>query len=119
LHLPPFLLRQELPGFDRLQRALALAKEAAFVPEGMLCWLNAIRPAGALSTRTGIGMNSFDQPGAPATGPVPVAGAPGWWRKYESIPSVCLELTEVPLTVKAVADATEAAFRQRVPWWGG
>jgi hypothetical protein len=47
LHVPAFLLWQDLPGFDRLQRALALAEQAAFVPEGMRCWLNAIRPAGA------------------------------------------------------------------------
>jgi hypothetical protein len=47
LHVPPFLLWQDLPGFDRLQRALALAEQAAFVPEGMRCWLNTIRPAGA------------------------------------------------------------------------
>jgi hypothetical protein len=77
LHVPPFLLWQDLPGFDRLQRALALADKAAFVPEGMRGWLNTIRPAGAP------------------------------------------ELTEVPLTVEAVADATEEAFRQRVHWWGG
>jgi hypothetical protein len=77
LHVPPFLLWQDLPGFDRLQRALALAEKVTFVPEGMRCWLNAIRPAGAS------------------------------------------ELTEVPLTIEDVADATEEAFRQRVHWWGG
>jgi hypothetical protein len=77
LHVPPCLLWQDLPGFDRLQRALALAEKAAFAPEGMRCWLNAIRPAGAA------------------------------------------ELAEVPLTVEAVADATDEAFRERVRWWGG
>jgi hypothetical protein len=77
LSVPPFLLWQELPGFDRLQRSLALAENVAFVPEGMRCWLNAIRPAG-----------------------VP-------------------ELTQVPLTIGAVVDATEEAFRRRVQWWGG
>jgi hypothetical protein len=46
-HVPPFLLWQDLPGFDRLQRALALAAQAAFTPDGMLRWLNALRPAGA------------------------------------------------------------------------
>jgi hypothetical protein len=47
LTVPPFLLWQDLPGFDRLQRALALAEQAAFVPEGMRGWLNANRPPGA------------------------------------------------------------------------
>jgi hypothetical protein len=46
INVPPFLLWGLLPGFDRLQRALALAEEAAFLPAGMLRWLNTIRPAG-------------------------------------------------------------------------
>jgi hypothetical protein len=46
LHVPPFVLWGLYPGFDRLQRALALAEKAAFVPEGMVRWLNDIRPAG-------------------------------------------------------------------------
>ena len=46
LNIPPFLLWEVLPGFDRLQRALALAEKAAFTPEGFLRWLNRIRPAG-------------------------------------------------------------------------
>jgi hypothetical protein len=46
LSVPPFLLWECLPGFDRLQRALALAEEAAFHPGGFLRWLNSIRPAG-------------------------------------------------------------------------
>ena len=46
LNIPPFLLWQELPGFDRLQRALALTEKAAFTAEGLLKWLNRIRPAG-------------------------------------------------------------------------
>jgi hypothetical protein len=46
LNIPPFLLWQELPGFDRLQRALALAEKAAFTTEGFLKWLNRIRPTG-------------------------------------------------------------------------
>jgi hypothetical protein len=46
LNIPPFLLWQDLPGFDRLQRALALAEKAAFTAEGFLKWLNRIRPAG-------------------------------------------------------------------------
>jgi hypothetical protein len=44
---PSFLLWEGLPGFDRLQRILAVAEEAAFVPEGMVRWLNSIRPEGA------------------------------------------------------------------------
>jgi hypothetical protein len=47
LSIPPFLLVEGLPGFDRLQRALAAAGETAFTPEGFLRWLNANRPAGA------------------------------------------------------------------------
>jgi hypothetical protein len=35
-----------LPGFKRLQAALALTEKAAFVPEGMLRWLNDVRPDG-------------------------------------------------------------------------
>jgi hypothetical protein len=46
LSIPPFLLWEILPGFDRLQDALALAKKAAFTPEGFLKWLNRIRPDG-------------------------------------------------------------------------
>jgi hypothetical protein len=46
LNVPPFLLWVALPGFDRLQRALARAEKAAFAPEGFLRWLNAVRPAG-------------------------------------------------------------------------
>jgi hypothetical protein len=45
--IPPFLFWEMLPGFDRLQRALALAEKAAFTPEGFLRWLNRIRPKGA------------------------------------------------------------------------
>jgi hypothetical protein len=47
MSVPPFALWECLPGFDRLRRALALAEEVAFVPEGFLRWLNVIRPAGA------------------------------------------------------------------------
>ena len=46
LNVPPFLLWEGLPGFDRLERARALAEKVAFVPEGFLRWLNAVRPAG-------------------------------------------------------------------------
>jgi hypothetical protein len=47
MNVPPFVLWKHLPGFDRLQHALALAEEAAFVPIGFLRWLNRKRPAGA------------------------------------------------------------------------
>jgi hypothetical protein len=48
LNLPPFQLWQlgPLPGFDRLQRGLGLAEQAAFTSEGFLRWLNRVRPAG-------------------------------------------------------------------------
>ena len=46
LHVQPFLLWRSYPGLERLQRALALAKEAAFDRDGMLRWMNKIRPAG-------------------------------------------------------------------------
>lgn len=44
LSLPPFAGLEEFPGFDRLQRALALAEKAAFAAEGFLRWLNRLRP---------------------------------------------------------------------------
>ncbi len=43
--IDPFVLWSDLPGFDRLQRALELTKEIAFEPEGMVRWLNRVRPA--------------------------------------------------------------------------
>jgi hypothetical protein len=43
MHIPPFLLWEMLPGFDRLQRALALAEKATFFPEDMVRLLNTIR----------------------------------------------------------------------------
>ena len=46
LNVPPFLVWQGLPGLDRLQRALSLAENAAFAPEGFLRWLNRTRPKG-------------------------------------------------------------------------
>jgi hypothetical protein len=46
LSVPPFILFEMLPGFERLQRALALAERIAFVPEGFLRWLNRVRPKG-------------------------------------------------------------------------
>jgi hypothetical protein len=53
LTLPPFELWKLLPGFDRLQRAIDLLEDhehgppPAFQPEGMVHWLNEIRPEGA------------------------------------------------------------------------
>jgi hypothetical protein len=44
--LSPFAVWEGLPGLERLQRALALAEKAAFVPEGFLSWLNDRRPPG-------------------------------------------------------------------------
>jgi hypothetical protein len=46
LNVPPFLLWELHPGFDRLQAVLAMAEKAAFVPEGFLRWLNRVRPKG-------------------------------------------------------------------------
>lgn len=46
LTIPPFALWEGLPGYDRLQRALTLTENAAFVAEGFMQWLNRIRPAG-------------------------------------------------------------------------
>jgi hypothetical protein len=44
--IPPFLLWEKLPGFDRLQRALELTEKVAFVLKGFLRWLNRIRLVG-------------------------------------------------------------------------
>jgi hypothetical protein len=50
--IPPFVLWEDLPSFERLQRALALAEGhddlpgASFTAEGMVRWLNGIRPKG-------------------------------------------------------------------------
>jgi hypothetical protein len=47
LGVPPFALWEHLPGFDRIESALAAAEEMAFVSEKwFLRWLNKIRPAG-------------------------------------------------------------------------
>jgi hypothetical protein len=46
LNVPPFLVWQNLPGHDRLQRALSLTAKVAYVPEGLLRWLNRTRPKG-------------------------------------------------------------------------
>jgi hypothetical protein len=48
LSIPPFAGAECLPGFGRLQGALKLTERAAFVPEGMLRWVNrTCRPEGA------------------------------------------------------------------------
>jgi hypothetical protein len=46
LSVPPFLVWEGVPGFDRLQRALALTEDAAFTPQGVVRWLKTIRPEG-------------------------------------------------------------------------
>jgi hypothetical protein len=52
MNVPPFLLWEGLPGYDRLQRALRGAEGtgsfpgAAFGPEGFLRWVNGVRPKG-------------------------------------------------------------------------
>lgn len=46
LHLPPFLLWETLPGYQRFRAALKLAQHAAFTEEGFLKWMNESRPAG-------------------------------------------------------------------------
>jgi hypothetical protein len=45
MNVPALADWEGLPGFDRLQRGLALAQKAAFDPEGFLRWWNGIRPA--------------------------------------------------------------------------
>jgi hypothetical protein len=44
---PPFLLWQDSPSFDWLQRALKLTEEEAFTPAEFLHWLDRRRPVGA------------------------------------------------------------------------
>lgn len=46
LNVPSILLWEAFPGFDRVQRALALTDRVAFVPEGFLRWLNRVRRKG-------------------------------------------------------------------------
>lgn len=46
LHVPPFVLMDELPGFSRVRRAIKSADNAAFTEEGFLRWLNRVRPEG-------------------------------------------------------------------------
>ena len=46
LSVPPFLLWEGFPGFHRLQQALTTAERRAFTSEGVLRWLNRMRPEG-------------------------------------------------------------------------
>jgi hypothetical protein len=46
LSVPPFATWKGLPGFNRLKCALDLAEQAAFIPAGMVRWLNDVPPAG-------------------------------------------------------------------------
>ena len=46
MSVPPFLLWKNLPGFERLQRALTLSERVAYVPEGFVRWLNRYRLKG-------------------------------------------------------------------------
>jgi hypothetical protein len=47
LTIPPLATWNDLPGFERIERALALTEHAAFTPTGMVRWLNDVRPAEA------------------------------------------------------------------------
>jgi hypothetical protein len=44
LCVPPFLLWETLPGYDRLERALKTAEHVAFEPEGFAAWRDRVRP---------------------------------------------------------------------------
>lgn len=46
MNASPWQLWEYLPGYERLQRALALSEKAAFVEEGFLRWFNEVAPAG-------------------------------------------------------------------------
>ena len=46
LGVPPFRLWKDFVGWDQLQRALKKTETAAFKAEGMLAWLNSLRPEG-------------------------------------------------------------------------
>src|SRR5262249_15393292 len=45
--LPPFTTWLDLPGFERLERALAVAEQDHLSPEDFLAWANRNRPAWA------------------------------------------------------------------------
>jgi hypothetical protein len=44
LNVPPLVLFKIMPGFARFERASKLAEVAAFKPEGVVRWLNTVRP---------------------------------------------------------------------------
>ncbi len=82
LNVPPLLLWSVLPGYERLQRALALADHAAFDADEFQLWWEGV-------------CRRMD----------PGGSKPALLRRR--------------YTAEAEADATEAAFRERVKWWGG
>jgi hypothetical protein len=45
-NLPALAIWECMPGFARLRDALALAERAAFIPEGVVAWLNRMRDEG-------------------------------------------------------------------------
>jgi hypothetical protein len=51
MNIPPFRAWKLFPGRDRLQRILTLTEECAFAPEGILRWLNRVRPDEAAELR--------------------------------------------------------------------
>ena len=46
LDVPPFLLWEMAPGYERFQHVRAVTEKTAFVAEGFLQWLNSRRPKG-------------------------------------------------------------------------
>ena len=59
LDLPPFLLWEDLPGYERLQMTLAGARHASFHPASMREWLDRVRPpGGAPMTGTLLGIDA-------------------------------------------------------------
>jgi hypothetical protein len=76
--LSPFAVWEGLPGLERLQRALELAEQAAFVPEGFLRWLNDRRPAGE-PERTEVPSWLTVEGVADATAKM-FQGRVAWWR---------------------------------------
>ena len=75
--IDPFVLWSDLPGFERLQRALKLTEEIAFEPEGMVCWLNRVRPAGQPEVSK-VGLTAEGIAGEAAQ-PVPQSGGVAQW----------------------------------------
>ncbi len=47
LNIPPLLLWEALPGYERLQETLEMARERSFDIDGIREWLNRVRPPGA------------------------------------------------------------------------